>query len=152
MTQLDAFVEALLDYHRQCADILESLRTALQQRMTEVSSRPPVQREFRPIERTPTSRYTAHHGDSDEDDAHPPPPYSPPAPGQNSRSPTGQVPRGPCAKALYDFEPENDGELGFNEGDMIMLTNEIDENWLEGELNGTAGYFPKDYVEVINPL
>ncbi|OUC45404.1 SH3 domain protein [Trichinella nativa] len=59
----------------------------------------------------------------------------------------------PCCKALYDFEPENPGELGFHEGQIITLTSQIDENWFQGTLpDGTCGFFPISYVEVLIPL
>ena len=32
-------------------------------------------------------------------------------------------------QALYDFEAENGNELGFKEGDIILLKQKLDENW-----------------------
>jgi len=58
----------------------------------------------------------------------------------------------PTCQALYDFDPENAGELGFKEGDIIHLKQKVDDNWFEGMINGKSGYFPITYVTVLIPL
>ncbi len=58
----------------------------------------------------------------------------------------------PCCQALYSFQTENQGELGFKEGDIIILTSQIDDNWCEGMIGGESGVFPMNYVKVLVPL
>jgi endophilin-A len=53
---------------------------------------------------------------------------------------------------LYDFDPENDGELGFKEADIITLLTRVDDNWFEGQIHGQVGYFPVNYVKVVVDL
>ena len=48
---------------------------------------------------------------------------------------------------FFIFFLENDSELDFNEGDIIQVEEQIDENWLSGSLNGKTGIFPTNYVE-----
>lgn len=136
VSQLKFFIESLLQYHTQATRILEDLKETLTQRVDEAAARP--RREY-----TPKPRPSFDYGEMNNSNGG----YSPPA-----ASPPAYSPAEPSCKALYDFEPENEGELGFQEGDVITLTNRIDDNWLEGRLHGKTGYFPVNYVEVLGPL
>ncbi|XP_038025087.1 endophilin-A2 isoform X1 [Anas acuta] len=155
VSQLSALVDAQLDYHRQAVQILDELAEKLKRRMREASSRP--RREYKP-----KPRETYDFGETDQSNGgfscNPTPKVSAASSSFRSDKPSRASVRSiphldqPCCKALYDFEPENDGELGFKEGDIITLTNQIDENWYEGMINGQSGFFPLNYVEVLVPL
>ncbi|CAB4002360.1 endophilin-A2 isoform X2, partial [Paramuricea clavata] len=140
ITQLTDFVKAVMEYHQKSYELLETLASTLDDKISEASSRPRKER------RTEHESKWTGDDDEEEDDS---------SSGGYSFSPTPAKRNGdstPCAKALYDFEPENEGELEFVEGDMITLTGRIDENWLEGTVNGKDGYFPVNYVDIINDL
>lgn len=63
-----------------------------------------------------------------------------------STSGSGQT-HGPSrVKALYDFEPQEDGELAFRKGDIIRVVNSAYEGWWKGELDGRVGIFPLTYI------
>lgn len=49
-------------------------------------------------------------------------------------------------KALYDFEPQEEGELAFRKGDIIRVVNSAYEGWWKGELDGRVGIFPLTYI------
>ncbi|XP_062336512.1 endophilin-A2-like isoform X1 [Osmerus eperlanus] len=149
VSQLSSLVESQLQYHKQAVQILEELSDKLRERVTEAQSRP--RREY-----TPKPKPSFDYGEPEQSNggyapAASPPAYSP-APAFNRSSVRNQRHSEPCCKALYDFEPENEGELGFREGDIITLTNRIDENWFEGTLRGQSGFFPNNYVEVVVAL
>ncbi|XP_061878161.1 endophilin-A2-like isoform X1 [Entelurus aequoreus] len=156
VSQLSSLVESMLDYHKSAANILEALSEKLTNRVSESQSQP--RRQY-----TPKPRPSFDYGDTERSNGGPspamssPPAYSPeppPHPGSSFRrgSFRNSAPAEPCCKALYDFDPENEGEMGFREGDVITLVSQIDENWLEGRLRGRTGYFPNNYVEVLVPL
>lgn len=76
----------------------------------------------------------------------------PPPINQRSSMNSQKSQKEPICKALYDFDAENAEELDFKEGNIIKLIARLDENWLQGELNGRQGRFPISYVETIIPL
>ena len=54
----------------------------------------------------------------------------------------------PIARAIYKFEGQSDHELSFSPGEAILLLKRVDENWLEGELDGQIGIFPSNRVRI----
>ncbi|XP_064106170.1 endophilin-A-like isoform X3 [Macrobrachium nipponense] len=175
ISQLATFAENLVDYHRQCTEILEVLATTLQEKKNEAASLP--RPEFVPKTLSDLGVMDTLNGglpSTNISGSSPlPSPMNPGQPNWEPLFPPGGPPRSanasplpspmksparspmiqsPAAVALYDFEPENPGELAFSEGDTINLTQRIDENWFEGSLNGKSGMFPVSYVNVTNPL
>ncbi|XKL67236.1 hypothetical protein PGB90_010656 [Kerria lacca] len=50
-------------------------------------------------------------------------------------------------QALYDFTPQEPGELAFSRGDVITVTDKSDEHWWKGEIGNREGLFPATYVQ-----
>ncbi|KAJ8388259.1 hypothetical protein AAFF_G00135200 [Aldrovandia affinis] len=136
VSQLAALVQAQVEYHRQSTEILQQLSSKMEDRIRDTANKP--RKEFVPKPRTSMDFSTSenHNGGM----AH----------SGSARSPAPMDQ--PCCRALYDFDPENEGELGFKEGDVITLTNKIDDNWYEGMLHGQSGFFPVNYVDILVAL
>lgn len=179
ISQLAFFAEGLLEYHNQCTDILKVLTETLHDKRNEAANKP--RKEFIPktladvtnVElsshnlpaagrTTPSSGLTdGLNGVSSANKTPAVSPASTPswdpfgnqaaANANNSQGRSASRPQ-PCCIAVYDFDPENQGELGFKEGDNINLVSRIDENWYEGSVNGQTGFFPVNYVQVTVPL
>lgn len=56
-------------------------------------------------------------------------------------------------RALYDCSADNEDELSFREGEIILIINERteDDNWMEGMVEGTTrrGMFPVSFVHML---
>jgi len=185
ISQLMQFAEALLEYHRQCSQILQGLSETLYTKTQAASSRqrkefvpktledlgietscdlsqtaPHLERQMRGSSSNSnmTGAFGSHGGSPAGTPTHAPSQFSS---GFNSgvASPNKFTPIStptkhsqPTCQALYDFEPENAGELGFKEGDIITLKEKVDDNWYEGSFQGKTGFFPINYVTVLVPL
>ncbi|XP_026536028.1 endophilin-A1 isoform X1 [Notechis scutatus] len=152
VSQICALVQAQLEYHRQATEILQQVSLKLEERIKETSVQ--IRREYQPKPRMTLELSDNNQHNGGHSNATTPKP-SAPCFSLSSLFPfhTGGVGMDqPCCRALYDFDPENEGELGFKEGDVITLTNQIDDNWYEGMIHGQSGFFPINYVEILVPL
>ncbi|XP_020559317.1 endophilin-A1 isoform X10 [Oryzias latipes] len=137
VSQLAALVNAQLEYHSRSTEILTQLSSKMDERIREASGKPRKEYVPKPRPSLDFSITETHNGGM----------HGARSPAK-SPAPLDQ----PSCRALYDFDPENEGELGFKEGDIITLTNKIDDNWYEGMLHGNSGFFPINYVDILVPL
>ena len=52
-------------------------------------------------------------------------------------------------KTVFPFIAENPNELTVMDNEIVNLIQHIDEQWIEGEIDGMRGIFPASYVEII---
>lgn len=140
ISALAEFVDAQANYYRHATEIMENLHKVLLEKKDEAQARGKQTHIPKPIQVTGTLSGSANSKNG-----------SMGSPRTPNKSPTfGGT--GPCCRALYQFDAENDTELQFQEGDIIQLIRQVDENWYEGRINDREGFFPVNYVEVIEPL
>lgn len=72
--------------------------------------------------------------------AAPPPPVSHPP----------VAPAGPVYHAMYDYDAQDDDEVSFIEGDVIINCQAVDEGWVIGVVKRTnqKGMIPSNYIEL----
>ncbi|XP_076450774.1 dynamin-binding protein-like isoform X2 [Babylonia areolata] len=66
---------------------------------------------------------------------------------ENTRSHDAEIT--PYAKTLFPFQAQLPTELSFGENEIVTLIQHVDEEWIEGDLDGKTGLFPATFVEII---
>jgi len=57
---------------------------------------------------------------------------------------------GKYVRALFSYEAAADIELDLKEGDVIKVLKEDESGWWQGEVDGRVGWFPFNYIEVVD--
>ncbi|GAA6082841.1 CD2-associated protein isoform X1, partial [Tachysurus ichikawai] len=52
-------------------------------------------------------------------------------------------------KVLFEYVPHNEDELELKVGDIIEISEEVEEGWWSGIMNGKTGLFPSNFVKEI---
>nr|XP_061780401.1 CD2-associated protein-like isoform X3 [Nerophis lumbriciformis] len=60
-------------------------------------------------------------------------------------------PKKRLCRALYDYQPVNEDELELKVGDIVDVTEEVEEGWWSGVLNNKSGLFPSNFVKEVDP-
>ncbi|XP_041723501.1 SH3 domain-containing protein 19 isoform X2 [Coregonus clupeaformis] len=78
-----------------------------------------------------------------------PPSILPSQPRVEKAQPVTAPVSGPRCVARFDYEGEEEDELTFSEGDVIALTDVIDQEWGRGQIHGRIGIFPLAFTEIL---
>ncbi|KAI8338520.1 SH3 domain-containing protein [Chlamydoabsidia padenii] len=81
---------------------------------------------------SPASSYTNHNNSA-----------TPPPPPPNYATATSLE----SVEAMYDFHGQNSEDLSFQRGDIIQVTEHVNNDWWKGTLRGRTGLFPSTYVQ-----
>ncbi|KAM6992729.1 CD2-associated protein [Tautogolabrus adspersus] len=63
---------------------------------------------------------------------------------------TAKKPKKRQCKVLFDYQPQNEDELELKAGDVVDITEEVEEGWWSGILNGKSGLFPSNFVKELD--
>ncbi|KAF3702566.1 CD2-associated protein Adapter protein CMS Cas ligand with multiple SH3 domains [Channa argus] len=55
-------------------------------------------------------------------------------------------------KVLFEYQPQNEDELELKLGDIIEITEEVEEGWWSGSVNGKVGLFPSNFVKELDAM
>ncbi|KAK2856573.1 hypothetical protein Q5P01_005308 [Channa striata] len=55
-------------------------------------------------------------------------------------------------KVLFEYQPQNEDELELKLGEIIEITEEVEEGWWSGSLNGKVGLFPSNFVKELDAM
>ncbi|XP_075552578.1 dynamin associated protein 160 [Dermacentor variabilis] len=62
----------------------------------------------------------------------------------------GSSTRGEQVRALFPFIGQQDDELSFQKGEILVVLSKEDASWWKGEIAGRVGLFPANYVEPLD--
>lgn len=64
---------------------------------------------------------------------------------------TNRKPSEGKGRVKFNFVAQTPVELSLVKGELVIITRQVDEHWLEGRIGQRKGIFPISYVEIIQP-
>lgn len=64
---------------------------------------------------------------------------------------TNRKPSEGKGRVKFNFVAQTPIELSLVKGELVIVTRQVDEHWLEGRIGQRRGIFPITYVDIIQP-